>query len=171
MTKQHVTDYVYKQLGLNQFTKQEMFQNCSIFHCLVISLAIFFIYILPSIDTTSLIFQIKQTKSISRHQNHKSNFLSFPACFSIPIFFANLNYNCFNLLDLRNLQDCSDLSLFEQIVQVAFSKFLAFSPEFQKFFSINRTIFSHRRSEQFWWQNAFLTCSRRFLRSNKLKQL
>ena len=25
--------------------------------------------------------------------------------------------------------------------------------EFQKFFSITRTIFSHSRSEQFWWQN------------------
>ena len=29
----------------------------------------------------------------------------------------------------------------------------AFSLKFQKFFSITRTIFSHSRSEQFWWQN------------------
>ena len=32
-------------------------------------------------------------------------FLTFPACFSIPIIFSNLNYNCSNFLDLRNLQE------------------------------------------------------------------
>ena len=32
-------------------------------------------------------------------------FLTFPACFKIPIFFSNLNSNCSNLLDLRNLQE------------------------------------------------------------------
>ena len=52
-----------------------------------------------------------------------SSFLTFPACFKIPIIFSNLNYNCSNLLDMRNLQEqvkkhsvtknCSDLSLFE----------------------------------------------------------
>ena len=31
-------------------------------------------------------------------------FLTFPACFSIPIFFSNLNFNCSNLSSLRNLQ-------------------------------------------------------------------
>ena len=31
--------------------------------------------------------------------------ITFPACFSIPIFFSNLNYNCSNLLDMRNLQE------------------------------------------------------------------
>ena len=34
-----------------------------------------------------------------------------------------------------------------------FCKFSAFSLKFQKFFSITRTIFSHSRSEQFWYQN------------------
>ena len=34
-----------------------------------------------------------------------------------------------------------------------FCKLSAFSLEFQKFFSITRTIFSHSRSEQFWKQN------------------
>ena len=33
------------------------------------------------------------------------NFLTFPACFWIPIIFSNLNYNCSNLLDMRNLQE------------------------------------------------------------------
>ena len=32
-------------------------------------------------------------------------FLTFPACFSIPIFLSNLNSNCSNLLDIRNLQE------------------------------------------------------------------
>ena len=34
-----------------------------------------------------------------------SFFLTFPAFFSIPTFFSNLNYNCSNLLDMRNLQE------------------------------------------------------------------
>ena len=42
--------------------------------------------------------------------------------------------------------------------------------EFAKFLRLlnTTTIFSHRRSEQFWKQNAFLTNSWKFLRSNKL---
>ena len=32
-------------------------------------------------------------------------FLTFPACFLIPIIFSNLNSNCSNLLDMRNLQE------------------------------------------------------------------
>ena len=34
----------------------------------------------------------------------KVHILSFPACFWIPIIFSNFNYNCSNLLDMRNLQ-------------------------------------------------------------------
>ena len=37
--------------------------------------------------------------------NNKNCFLTFPACFSIAIIFSNLNYNCSNLLDMRNLQE------------------------------------------------------------------
>ena len=37
-----------------------------------------------------------------------------------------------------------------------FFKFSAFSLEFQKFFSITRTIFSQTRSEQFWKQNTIV---------------
>ena len=33
------------------------------------------------------------------------SFLTFPACFYIPIIFSNLNYNCSNLFDMRNLQE------------------------------------------------------------------
>ena len=32
-------------------------------------------------------------------------FLTFPACFKIPIFFSNLNSDCSDLLDLRNLKE------------------------------------------------------------------
>jgi hypothetical protein len=33
------------------------------------------------------------------------SFLTFPACFYIPIIFSNLNSNCFSLLDMRNFQE------------------------------------------------------------------
>ena len=68
---------------------------------------------------------------------------TFATCFLIPIIFSNLSYNCSNL---------SDNSLFERIVLVIpkFCKVSAFSLEFQTFFSITRTMFSNRRSEQFW---------------------
>ena len=32
-------------------------------------------------------------------------FLTFPACFQIPIIFSDLNSNCSNSLDMRNLQE------------------------------------------------------------------
>ena len=32
-------------------------------------------------------------------------FLTFPVCFQIPIIFSNLNYNCYNILGMRNLQE------------------------------------------------------------------
>ena len=37
--------------------------------------------------------------------NRLKTFLTFPACFSILIFFSNLNYNCSSLRDMRNLQE------------------------------------------------------------------
>ena len=68
---------------------------------------------------------MKGNKNVPAKQKSRGNvsFLTFPACFKIPIFFSNLNYNCSNLLDMRNLQEqvkkhsvaknCSDLSQFE----------------------------------------------------------
>ena len=52
-------------------------------------------------------------------------------------------------------RNCSDLSLFDKLFKWSQKscKFSAFSLEFQKNFSITRTIFSHSTSEQFWWQN------------------
>ena len=43
--------------------------------------------------------------SISTTMGWNSYFLTFPACFSIPIIFSNLNSNCSNSLDIRNLQE------------------------------------------------------------------
>ena len=37
-------------------------------------------------------------------------------------------------------------------------RFFTFSLECQKFFSITKTFFSHRRSEQFWKQNTIFLC-------------
>ena len=34
----------------------------------------------------------------------KVNILTFPACFRTPMIFSNLNPNCSNLLDMRNLE-------------------------------------------------------------------
>ena len=69
----------------------------------------------------------------------KDPFLTFPADFLVPIIFSSLNYNCSDILDLKNFQEqvkkafrlknWSDLSLFQDWL------------EFQKFFSITRTIF------------------------------
>ena len=33
------------------------------------------------------------------------DFLTIPACFQVPKFFSDLNSNCSNLLDIRNLQE------------------------------------------------------------------
>ena len=98
---------------------------------------------------------------LNKNLNQKL-FLTFPACFLIPIIFSNLNSNCSNSLDMRNLQEqvkkafcyqklfwpftvwinCpSDLKNFANSRPSAF--------DFQKFFSITKTIFSHCRSEQF----------------------
>ena len=36
--------------------------------------------------------------------NFERYFLTFPACFQIPIIFSNLNPNCSDLLDMKNFQ-------------------------------------------------------------------
>ena len=42
-------------------------------------------------------------KEVTIERNY--NFLTFPACFSIPIIFSNFDFNCSNLSSLRNLQE------------------------------------------------------------------
>jgi hypothetical protein len=102
-------------------------------------------------------------KNVSNGIIYKSHFLTFPADFWIPIIFSNFNYNCSNILDLRNLQEqvkkafsfknWSDLSLFEWIVLVISKNLQILGLQPQKFFSITRTICYHSRSKQFWKQN------------------
>ena len=74
-------------------------------------------------------------------------FLTFPACFSIPIIFAISNSNSSNLLDMRNLQEqgkhsvtknCPDLSLFEWIMYSSdLKKFASFRPSASNFKSFS----------------------------------
>ena len=68
-------------------------------------------------------------------------FSKFSCMFLNPNIFSNLNSDCSALLDIRNLQ---------KQVKKTFCYQKLFSLEFQKFFSITRTIFSHNRTEQFW---------------------
>ena len=63
-----------------------------------------------------------------------SLFLTFPACFKIPIFFSNLKSNLLDVKTFRNSQKafCSDYCLNKLFLVI--SKHFAFSLEFQKFF-------------------------------------
>ena len=47
----------------------------------------------------------RKNRLLTWKHGEKSHFLTFPACFSIPNFFSNLNSNCSNSLDLRNIQE------------------------------------------------------------------
>ena len=42
---------------------------------------------------------------LTKNSDIRMNFLTFPICLHISIIFSNLNSNCFNLLDLINLQE------------------------------------------------------------------
>ena len=96
-------------------------------------------------------------------------FFNFFCMFPNPIIFSNLNYNCSNSLEIRDLQEqvkkafsyfglkkliwtftvwinCSrDLKKFTNSRPSAWN--------FKSFSSIIKNIFSHSRSEQFWWKN------------------
>ena len=81
-------------------------------------------------------------------------FLTFPACFYIPIFFSSLSCNCSNLFDERNLQgqvkkafcyqllfwpftvwiNCSVISKFLQIPRLQHRNFKSFSRSQEQFF-------------------------------------
>ena len=93
----------------------------------------------------------------------KTRFLTFPACFSIPIIFSNFDFNCSNLWSLRNLQEQVKKAFSYQnlfwpfIVWIKCSRDLKnfegsqpSATDFKSFFSITRTIFSHCRSEKLW---------------------
>ena len=89
-----------------------------------------------------------------KQRNFRENvhFLTFPAYFLIPIFFCNLNANCSNLSDMRNLQEQVKNAFCYQKLFWPFTVWINCSMisnilQFQKIFTIIRTIFSHNR---FW---------------------
>jgi len=111
-------------------------------------------------------------------QVRKKYFSNFSCRFLNPNYLLQFNCNCSNLLDLRNLQKQVKKAVSKNFLNFHCSnkllwwsqnvcKFLAFSLEFQKFFLITKTIFSHSRSEQFWKQNTI--CSAMQLWSLNLK--
>ena len=55
--------------------------------------------------TESLCVRCNQTSAKQDQCYQKYYFLTFPACFSIPIIFSNFYFNCSNLSSLRNLQE------------------------------------------------------------------
>ena len=96
----------------------------------------------------------RKNRLLTWKHGEKSHFLTFPACFSIPNFFSNLNSNCSNSLDLRNIQEqvkkafcyqklfwpftvwinCSnDLKIFANSRPLA-SNFKSFSQSLEQFF-------------------------------------
>ena len=60
-------------------------------------------------------------------------FLSFPACFWIPIIFSNLNSNCSDLLDLRNLQEQVKKALCYQTLLLPFTVWVNCSSDIKNF--------------------------------------
>ena len=92
-------------------------------------------------------------------------FLTFPACFSIPIIFSNFDFNCSNLSSLRNLQEqvkkafcyqelfwpftvwlncSSDLKHFENS-RLSVSNFKSFSRSLEQFFlTVGQNNFGNR---------------------------
>ena len=70
-----------------------------------------------------------------------------------------------NCIDLTVRKNCSS-------DQGKLLKFLAKDREFAKFLQLLEPFIQTMKGQNnFWLQNAFLTCSRRFLMSNKLDQL
>ena len=83
------------------------------------------------------------------HHCTKTRFDEFFFIINFSCMFSNLNLNCSDLINMRNLQEevknCSDFSLLEQIV-LEISKILqilGLQPQISK-------VFSHSESEQFW---------------------
>ena len=55
-------------------------------------------------STFSWIVEADPVVSLGTDLNNK-HFLTFPACFLIPIVLSNLNFICSHLLDMRNIQE------------------------------------------------------------------
>ena len=113
-------------------------------------------------------YQIRLTynlvKMLKKKEEHPISG-TFPACFQIPIFFSNLNYNCSIFLDLTNLQEQVKKAFCYQKLFWPFTVWINCSSDlkifansrpsasnFKSVFFITRTIFFFpvtSRSEQF----------------------
>ena len=83
-------------------------------------------------------------------------FLTFPACFSNPNFFSNLNFNCSNLPSLRNLQKQVKKAFCHQKLFWPFTVWINCSSDLKNFAN-SRLSASNFKSfsfslEHFWWQ-------------------
>jgi hypothetical protein len=103
----------------------------------------------------------KITKSIIWLPNHIfflmlsvafRSFLNFSCMFLNPNHFSNLNSNCSNILEMRNLQEQVKKAFCYQELFWIFTVWLDCSSDLKNF-PITRPIFSHSWSEQFRWQN------------------
>ena len=78
--------------------------------------------------------------------SNNSYFPIFPACFSSQIFFFNLNYNCSNLLGMRNLQKQVEKSFYCQKLFKPFTVWINCSSSDLKQFSNPRPSASNFKS-------------------------
>ena len=63
-------------------------------------------YIIPRTKICKWTISFDCTSSLTKLVHlWQDSFLTFPACFSIPIIFSNFDFNCSNLSSLRNLQE------------------------------------------------------------------
>ena len=77
-------------------------------------------------------------KSNQRKEKHhwrslKRYFLTFPACFSIPIIFSNFDFNCSNLSSPRNLQKQVKKAFCYQELFLPFTVWINCSSDLKKF--------------------------------------
>ena len=84
------------------------------------------IYVMTHCGKSLFEFSVSTIQSSVLSIRRNGIFLNFPACFSIRIIFSNLNFDCSNLLDMRNLQE-HDLSSLGEITSKKY---------FQVFFEI-----------------------------------
>ena len=128
------------------------------FFCLVVNLICQCIFSLDS-ETLVPFLSVPTYFNIINKKSIIDNFLTFPANFEIPIIFSNLNSNCPDLSDLRNLQEQVKKAFCHQKLFWPFTVRINCSSDLKNFansmlsasnFSINRKMSSHSWSEQFW---------------------
>ena len=80
------------------------------------------------------------------------SFLTFPACFAIPIIFSKLNYNFSNLSDIRNLQEQVKKALYYQKLFWPFTVWINCSSDLKNFANSRPSPFKSfsRSLEQFF---------------------